>query len=471
MHVDPYLAVRAGSLYVAALLTAAVFVWRRPAPRAFAGAVLAWFWNLPAVLVLHLAAERLGWWHMNADGGLLLGMPVDVYLSWTWLWGAVPALAFPSLPIVAVVTIALAFDVVLMPAAAPVLRLGPAWLLGEGIGLAIALVPSQLLARWTVRDVKLAERAVLQVIAFSGLVVFVLPAIAIDVSGSAWLNPFDRPAWQVSLWAQLLLVPAIVGLSAVQEFVTRGGGTPVPFDPPQRLVVTGVYAYVRNPMQLSAVVLLALLGLFLRNPWVAATGVMAHLYSTGIAGWDEGEDLRRRFGDEWLAYARNVRPWLPRFRPWQRPEDRPAQLFVAAGCGMCSEVGGWFARHGVRGLAIVPAETHESRAFTRITFAPAMSGREATGREARGIEAVARALEHLHLGWAFTGWALRLPGIGWVAQLLTDASGGEPRRIEKSHVPHPSAIPSLDPAVSPRVEDARPVLRARRDRQQGPGGL
>ena len=466
MPIDPYLVVRAGSLYVAVLLTAAAWMWRRPGRRAFSGAVLAWFWNLPAVLALHLAADRLGWWNMKADGGVLLGMPVDVYLSWAWLWGAVPALAFPSLPIVLVAAIALAFDLALMPAAAPVLRLGPAWLIGEGIGLALCLIPSQLLARWTVRDARLAGRAALQVVTFSGLLLFVLPAVAIDVSGGAWLNPVDRPVWQISLWVQLLMVPAIVGLSAVQEFVTRGGGTPVPFDPPQRLVVTGPYAYVRNPMQLSAVVLLALLGLFLRNPWVAAAGIMAHLYSTGIAGWDEDEDLRRRFGDNWLAYAGNVRPWVPRLRPWRRPVDSPARLFVASGCGMCSEVGGWFARHHARGLAIVPAESHESRALTRITFEPAGGGPEATG-----VEAVARALEHVHLGWAFAGWALRLPGVRWFAQLLTDASGGEPRRIEISHVPHPSAIGRLDPAVSSRIEGPRPVVRTGGDRQQGSGGL
>ena len=119
MPIDPYLVVRAGSLYVAVLLTAAAWMWRRPGRRAFSGAVLAWFWNLPAVLALHLAADRLGWWNMKADGGVLLGMPVDVYLSWAWLWGAVPALAFPSLPIVLVAAIALAFDLALMPAAAP----------------------------------------------------------------------------------------------------------------------------------------------------------------------------------------------------------------------------------------------------------------------------------------------------------------------------------------------------------------
>jgi hypothetical protein len=62
--------------------------------------------------------------------------------------------------------------------------------------------------------------------------------------------------------------------------------------------------------------------------------------------------------------------------------------------------------------------------LTRITYEPADGSRAATG-----VEAVARALEHVHLGWALLGFLLRLPVIARFAQLLTDASGGEPRRI------------------------------------------
>jgi protein-S-isoprenylcysteine O-methyltransferase Ste14 len=275
-----------------------------------------------------------------------------------------------------------------------------------------------------VRDQRLVERAVLQVLAFTGLMLFVLPAIAIDGSGSRWVNPIARPAWQLSLIAQILAIPALLGLTAVQEFVTRGGGTPIPFDPPRRLVTTGVYAYVRNPMQTSAVVLLFLLGLVLRNLWVSAAGVMAHIYSAGLAGWDEEEDLRQRFGDSWLAYRRAVRAWMPRLRPWHRADHPPARLFVAESCGMCDEVGRWFARRGARHLAIAAAETHPSQALRRITYEPADGSRAASG-----VEAVARALEHIHLGWAMVGFALRLPVIRPLTQLLADASGGEARKI------------------------------------------
>ena len=421
---DRFLLVRAASLYIAVMLTGVVWVWRRPSRRAVAGAVMASLWNLPVVLALHLAATEFGWWRFDAQGGLLLGMPVELYLSWAWLWGFVLALAFPSLTLGAVLLIVLAADLVLMPALTPVLRLGPAWILGEVVGLLAGALPGQLLARWTSRDDRLAWRAVLQVLAFTGLMLFVLPAIVIEGSGSIWLNPLDRPAWQLSLIAHVMALPALLGLTAVQEFVARGGGTPVPFDPPRRLVTTGVYAYIRNPMQLSGVVVLLVLGLILRNAWVSAAGVMAHLYSVGLAGWDEEEDLRRRFGEQWIAYRRGVRGWVPRFRPWHPTDRSPARLFVAEGCGMCREVGRWFEQRGAHRLAIVPAESHPSGSLTRITYVPGDGSRDATG-----VAAVARALEHIHFGWALLGGLLRLPGICQFAQLLTDASGGEPRRV------------------------------------------
>ena len=151
---------------------------------------------------------------------------------------------------------------------------------------------------------------------------------------------------------------------------------------------------------------------------------MAHLYSAGLAGWDEDEDLRQRFGDDWVAYRRGVRGWIPQFRPWHRPDRPAARLFVSEGCDMCRDVGRWFEQRGAGQLSVVPAETHPSGRLTRITYEP-----NDGSRDAAGIEAVARALEHVHLGWALLGFLLRVPMVCQLAQLLIDASGGEPRPI------------------------------------------
>src|SRR6185436_14333007 len=224
---DRYLLVRAAAVDIAARSTVAVWAGRRPfdgaegrpGAREVAGASLGALWNVPALLALHLAAIHIGWWHYEARGGLFLGMPVDLLLVWVWLWGAVPAIACGSWPLGLVLLSAFAGDLAFMPAAAPVVRLGPSWILGDAVGVLTALLPAVLLARWTARDERLVARAILQMIAFAGLLLFVLPAIAIDATGTTWVKPVRRPVWQLSLIAQLLAVPALVGLTAVQEFV------------------------------------------------------------------------------------------------------------------------------------------------------------------------------------------------------------------------------------------------------------
>lgn len=426
-NLDPYLLVRAGSLYMTTVFTAAVWLWRRPSSRTSGAAVLAFIWNVPAVLLLNLLAMRAGWWDFDARGGLLLGVPVDLLLAWAWLWGAIPALALSSWPLVGVVALGVAFDFLLMPAAFPVVRLGRGWLTGEAIGVALSLVPSQLLARWTIERDHLAGRAVLQVVTFAGVVLFVLPVTVLEATGGSLAGLIARPVWQLSLIVQLLALPAAIGVSAVQEFATRGGGTPVPFDPPSRLVTTGVYAYIRNPMQTSAVLLLLLAGLSLRSFWIAAAGLIAHIYSVGFAGWDEEEDLRRRFGDAWSVYRGQVPRWRPRLRPWFRPDHPPSRLYVAERCDMCRDVATWFARRNAGHLAIVPAEQHPSGALRRITYEPGDGSRPASG-----IDAIARALEHIHLGWALFGFVLRLPVVSTLVQLLADACGAEPRATREA---------------------------------------
>ncbi|HYO99546.1 MAG TPA: methyltransferase [Pyrinomonadaceae bacterium] len=424
LHADASL-IRALGLLVPLCVASALWAWRKPARRPAAAALLACVWNLPALLVVQLLAVRFGWWHFEARGGLLLGMPVDLYLGWVLLWGAIPLLAFPRVPFGLMAAIMLGVDLCLMPACRPVVELGERWLVGEGVALALCLVPSQLLARWTLRGRHLARRATLQMLAFGGLMFGLLPAVIIEQTGGGWSQFLERPAWLNGLALQLLALPAVVGLSALQEFVTRGRGTPLPYDPPQRLVTSGVYSYVANPMQLATCLLLAGWGVFLGSVWVACAGVMCVVYGAGIAAWDEGGDLKTRFGADWLEYRRAVPLWWPRWRPFR---NAGARLYVAESCGMCAEVARWLKARRPVALEIVAAEDHPARDLRRMTYE---TGDGHTTTSAEGVAAFARALEHLNFGWAFAACAIRLPLVCEFVQLLVDAAGGGPRLIRR----------------------------------------
>ncbi len=107
----------------------------------------------------------------------------------------------------------------------------------------------------------------------------------------------------------------------------RGGGGPGPEVPPDRLVTTGPYAVVRNPMYLGHLIFLAGLALTLRSPRAALLGL-------GVAAWfhgrvlDDEAQLQVLFGEEFEAYKRHVPRWLPRVWPRgpQAEEIAPAAV-------------------------------------------------------------------------------------------------------------------------------------------------
>jgi protein-S-isoprenylcysteine O-methyltransferase Ste14 len=116
---------------------------------------------------------------------------------------------------------------------------------------------------------------------------------------------------------------AVSGLAIVIEcfvrFARKGAGTPAPIAPTERLVVSGLYRHVRNPMYVGVVS--AIIGQAL------GFGSSALLYY-GLAVWAgffafvvlvEEPSLARRFGAEYEAYRAAVPRWLPRFTPWREP--------------------------------------------------------------------------------------------------------------------------------------------------------
>lgn len=307
------LLVRATALYLPIVVTVALVIHRQPDRRRVAAAVLATAWNLPALLAVNLVAQTLGWWRFQADAVTVSGVPVDLWVGWAVLWGAVPILATTDRLVLCGVVL-FAADLVLMPLAEPVVALDASWLVGEGVALAGCLLPGLVLGRWTAAGERVGGRAVLQVVGFTGLVAFVLPSVVFAATGESWAPLLSRPIWQLVL-AGLIAAPAgALAVQAVREFADHGG-TPVPLDPPTRLVTSGPYAYVANPMQLGGTVVLATEGVLLASPMIVAAAVMAAVFSTGIAAWSEQHDLDQRFGPAWHEYRRMVRPWLPRWHP------------------------------------------------------------------------------------------------------------------------------------------------------------
>jgi protein-S-isoprenylcysteine O-methyltransferase Ste14 len=156
-----------------------------------------------------------------------------------------------------------------------------------------------------------------------GSAVFFLLAPGVVVGLIPWLLTRWQAREPVPYWAPMRVLGAILlvtGLMALirafVRFVMEGLGTPAPIAAPDRLVVGGVYRYVRNPMYVAVVaaivgqaLLFGQLGLLIYAAAVwLLVAAFVHLY--------EEPTLTRRFGADYEAYRRAVPAWWPRLRPW-----------------------------------------------------------------------------------------------------------------------------------------------------------
>ncbi|MEU2612960.1 isoprenylcysteine carboxylmethyltransferase family protein [Micromonospora sp. NPDC007271] len=377
-----------------------------------AAALLAFVAAGIGIAALNEVARRTGWYAFAPVRGSYRGMPVDLWLGWAALWGPLPVLLRRFLPLPLAVGLLLWVDAVAMPALHPLVRLGPHWLVGEAVGLLAVALPAQLLGRYCADRRHLVARALLQVGVFAALVLWFVPTLAFEVGDGSWAGLTGLSASGLLVVAQVALLVAAPALAAVREFVVRGGGTPYPWDPPRRLVTTGPYAYVANPMQIGAAALVLLTAVVARSGSLVLAAGTAVAFAVAVAGPHEVHDLHLRYAEGWRAYRRQVRNWWPRWRPYR--SGPPAVLWLDADCGPCGATWRFLARRQPVGLTIRPAVTHE-----RVLWRAEYAGGD--GHEERGVAAFARALEHLSLGWALVGWILRLPGVAWLAQLVTDA--------------------------------------------------
>jgi protein-S-isoprenylcysteine O-methyltransferase Ste14 len=255
------------------------------------------------------------------------------------------------------------------------------------------------------------------------LFLYLVPEIVFALRpGAGWSPLLQEASWRRQIGIQVLLLIAVPGVSAAMEFAERGHGTPIPYDPPQRLVTSGMYRYCANPMQMSCTVVMLLWAGMLQNVWLTLAAATSAIYSAGIAQWDEGEDLARRFGNEWREYRASVRNWRVRWRPYHNGPC--ARIYIAGSCGPCSELRSWLETRGSVGLHFIDAEELPSGSIRRLRYDPADGS-----ATVEGVRAMGRALEHLNFGWAIAGASLRMPGIWQGVQLLMDASGLDPRTL------------------------------------------
>jgi protein-S-isoprenylcysteine O-methyltransferase Ste14 len=112
----------------------------------------------------------------------------------------------------------------------------------------------------------------------------------------------------------ILAIGLFLMIWSILHFI-RVKGTPVPFNPPPKLVITGPYARVRNPMLTGVFVLLVGLGVLFRS--ISLVFIFTPLFIL-LNVWElkavEELELEKRLGKDYVEYKKRVPMFIPRLK-------------------------------------------------------------------------------------------------------------------------------------------------------------
>lgn len=124
--------------------------------------------------------------------------------------------------------------------------------------------------------------------------------------------PASEPAWQKALAAAVIAAGLIPLLESIARFVRVGRGTLMPNVPTERLVATGLYRIVRNPMYVGDLVALVGESLLFQSYGLLLYAAVIWLGFDQFIRRYEEPTLRRRHGEEYTRYCRQVHRWWPK---------------------------------------------------------------------------------------------------------------------------------------------------------------
>ncbi len=173
--------------------------------------------------------------------------------------------------------------------------------------------------RWAETIYQIATtRNKLKIIAIPVGIIFWLSLSVLLIFASLWLDKFlpmkllfSAPA-NIFLSVPPLLIGAILCLWSGYGFL-KARGSPVPLNPPKKLLSTGLYSQIRNPMVLGWIIMLFSLGILLKS--VSLIFIFTPLFillNVLYLKTIEEKEMEKKFGEEYLQYKRSVPMFIPK---------------------------------------------------------------------------------------------------------------------------------------------------------------
>jgi len=144
----------------------------------------------------------------------------------------------------------------------------------------------------------------------------------------AGLDPWWATQWEfrpaffgvdlTRLLGGILIIAGVPGIvDSFARFALEGLGTPAPIAPPEKLVVTGLYRYVRNPIYIAVVAVILGQALLFGDGRLLWCGALLWLSFHVWVVMIEEPTLKEKFGTEYESFRHNVPRWIPRLTAWR----------------------------------------------------------------------------------------------------------------------------------------------------------
>jgi protein-S-isoprenylcysteine O-methyltransferase Ste14 len=243
---------------------------------------------------------------LAAGGASLRGARWTLPLAWTATGAVIYAFAY-----------CVAWSLIRHGGWTNVLLMAPAALLSSVAAIDASAGTVVLFRKAAARSPSRHVLATLGQIAFFWSLFLVVVPLAIKFV-EAWLGwtPVVSPV-QAAIAVVLFLLFSALGLASGITIALRGGGMPLPFDATNRLVVTGPYGYLRNPMVVAGLGQALSVGI-----WIGSWAIVTYMFVGGLI-WQflvrpaEERDLAQVFGETYVHYRDRVRCWVPHLRPFK----------------------------------------------------------------------------------------------------------------------------------------------------------
>jgi len=369
-------------------------------------------WVSLSLLVVNYLCIRWGFWDFAKGEELSLFIPYDLFFVWVLFWGIILPLILRGRHLLIIILVLLWIDIIAMPQLEEyrILKLNNNWLVGEIILILMVYLPAHLWFKYSLNKINVGVRSLFQLLCTAIIFVIGVPFVLFKYIP----QPLSLDITYLTYLVQFGLIISLPSFIAVVDLNEKGEGTPFPYDPTKRLVRTGVYAYIRNPIQWSLTLIFIPLAIYYQSIYLLIGIVVAVLYTIGVANQEETDALRERFGESWINYKKSVPAWYFQWKPSNIPQG---ELYFKQDCKVCSEVSDWFKKRNSLNLIIRQSNEYYGSRILQVTY------KSEDGHEYKSIRAIASGLEHINLAWAALAWFVRLPLISQLLQLIIDSMG------------------------------------------------